>query len=309
MKKLLASLLICISSCAPVFANTYVPAKNVTVDAAVFTKNLTNADTDVQKALVTIDQLSTGGGGGSLTFTDGTHTVNNVSNLLVSGGTIGGTTPNATLTISATTVPYNNITYPTVDAALSHLLYVSPLINSFTNSVNNIEKGSTVSSTVLNWTVNKTMTTESLNQGIGSITPTLLTYTDTATYTTNRTYTLTVGDGTNTVSANTSISFLDSNYYGVNANTTLNDSQINALSSQLQTTRAQTRNGISPSAQYIYICYPASYGTATFTVNGLVNTDWNLTVQNHTNVSGSTTSYNVYRTNNLLTGTYNIVVS
>lgn len=50
------------------------------------------------------------GGGGStgsssgIQFTDGTHTVSGATQLTVSGGTIGGSTPNATLTIPNTTV-------------------------------------------------------------------------------------------------------------------------------------------------------------------------------------------------------------
>lgn len=42
----------------------------------------------------------TGGGGGSLTITDGTHTVASTTQITVTGGTVGGTSPNATLTIT-----------------------------------------------------------------------------------------------------------------------------------------------------------------------------------------------------------------
>lgn len=43
------------------------------------------------------------GGGGSLTLTDGTHTVAAVTQITVTGGVVGGISPNATLTIAATT--------------------------------------------------------------------------------------------------------------------------------------------------------------------------------------------------------------
>lgn len=43
------------------------------------------------------------GPGSSLTITDGTHTVTGTTQITVSGGTIGGSTPNATLTIIAAT--------------------------------------------------------------------------------------------------------------------------------------------------------------------------------------------------------------
>ena len=48
-----------------------------------------------------------GSGGGGITFTDGTHTVTGTTQLTVTGGTIGGSTPNGTLLItggSATTI-------------------------------------------------------------------------------------------------------------------------------------------------------------------------------------------------------------
>ena len=212
-------------------------------------------------------------------------------------------------TLDATAVSYVNPTYPTVGSALDYLLYVSPGITSFTNTINQVEIGTTVTSTTLNWTLNKTMTSLSLNNGIGSITPSLLTYTHSSSYTTDRTYTLTASDGTNTAIANTSIYFRYSRYWGYNASASLNDGQINALSHELATDRLQTRNGLAPSSQYIYIAYPAAWGAATFTVNGLPSTDWTLSVQSHTNSSGNTSSYNVYRTNNLLTGTYNVVVN
>jgi hypothetical protein len=45
------------------------------------------------------DPGSGGSGGGSITFTDGTNTVTGATQLSVTGGTVGGATPNATLTI------------------------------------------------------------------------------------------------------------------------------------------------------------------------------------------------------------------
>ena len=212
-------------------------------------------------------------------------------------------------TLDATAVRYVSASFETVGAALNYLLYVNPLIPSFTNNRNEVEIGTTITSTTLNWTLNKAMTSESLNQGIGSLTPpTLTTYTHTSSYTTDRTYTLTASDGTSTATADTNIYFRYSRYWGYSSSTSLISSQINALSHELGTSRSQTRT-ISPSAGYIYIAYPAAWGTATFTVNGLPNTDWTLSVQSHTNASGNTSSYNVYRTNNLLTGTYTIVVN
>jgi len=58
---LVAAMLFSLASCDPVFAVTKTPAKDITTNAAAFTKNLSIADTDVQKALATIDQLGVAG--------------------------------------------------------------------------------------------------------------------------------------------------------------------------------------------------------------------------------------------------------
>ncbi|HXA85756.1 MAG TPA: hypothetical protein VNZ47_11805 [Candidatus Dormibacteraeota bacterium] len=49
-------------------------------------------------------------GGGSLSITDGTHTVAGTTSLTVTGGTVGGTSPNATLTISGGGAPTFTLT-------------------------------------------------------------------------------------------------------------------------------------------------------------------------------------------------------
>lgn len=202
-----------------------------------------------------------------------------------------------------------NVSYleTNVAAVLDELLYVAPNITSFTNDHGDVENGTEITSTVLNWIINKAVTSVTINNGIGSLSVDDTNYTHTSTYSTNRTYQITVSDGTNEDVATTSITFKNSNYWGVSANTSLSSSQINALTNALATSKSQTRT-FTPDEQYIYIAYPASYGTATFTVNGLVNNAFILLPQSHTNASGATVPYNVYRSNNLLTGTYTVVV-
>lgn len=53
-------------------------------------------------------QVSPRAGSAGVSFTDGTHTVSNATALAVTGGTVGGTSPNATLTVSGggSTVPF-----------------------------------------------------------------------------------------------------------------------------------------------------------------------------------------------------------
>jgi hypothetical protein len=197
----------------------------------------------------------------------------------------------------------------TVAAALDSLLYVAPSVSLSGGSSNEI--GATISSVVLNWSVNKTITSQSLNQSIGPIIPaTVRTYTHSGqSITSNRTYTITVNDGTHDATDSTTVAFYYSRYWGVSSNATLTDTQIKALSSELASSRSQSRS-MTASAQYLYFCWPDDWGTPTWTVNGLPNTDFNL-VRNDTFVNAAGYSYTIrlYRSGNLLTGTYTVVVS
>lgn len=71
-----------------VWTDTYVvPGENVYFTEDSFGRRVINSATP-------------GSGAGSLTLTDGTNTVAGTTQITVSGGTVGGSTPNATLTIS-----------------------------------------------------------------------------------------------------------------------------------------------------------------------------------------------------------------
>ncbi len=215
---------------------------------------------------------------------------------------------NGTNQVDAADVPYASSVYTTVAAALDYLLYVPTDITSFTNGVGTVEVGVTVNSIQLDWTINKAIASQVISLGIGSLSAALRTYTDNGTFTSTRTYALTVSDGTTVDNANTSVSFLHKRYWGVSANTSLNDGQVLALNSEFSTSRSQSRS-FSPSAQYIYFAYPTSFGAATFTVNGLLNTAWTLVQRSFINASGHSEPFNIYRSDNLLTGTFVVAIS
>lgn len=186
----------------------------------------------------------------------------------------------------------------------------APSITSFINNVNSVEIGSTVVSTKLDWVLaGGAITSQSINQGIGALAIALRTKTDLTNYTTDRTYTLTISDGTNTDNKSTSVSFKNKFYWGVSANTSLTDPQILALSSELTSSFLVTAKTMHPAGEYLYFAFPTSFGTPTISINGLVNTAWTLVTRNFTNASGYTTSYDIYRSNNLLTGTYVLSLS
>jgi hypothetical protein len=200
--------------------------------------------------------------------------------------------------IDSKEVVYNQV-YPTVYDALDALLYVHPQITSFTNNVGVREVGSTVSSVTLNWTYNKTeMTTQSLT-GSGAPSPldiALRTCTITGAFTNNTSWTLSAGDGKNTVSSSTSISFQYKRYWGVSTKTSLTTSDILGFSSEFATGNGPTYYYDCTGGKYPYYCYPASWGSLTkVQVGGLSFSAFTTVSQTFVNASGHSDTYNVVR--------------
>jgi len=172
-----------------------------------------------------------------------------------------------------------------------------PSIVSFVNNLNSLEIGQTATSTVLTWVLAGTApTNQTLDHGIGSVAVGTLTYTDTTHYTSSRAYNLTTTDGHTSPTAATSITFYSKEYWGASAQTasTISDAQIIALGGSFATSR-QTTQTISTASNYLFFCYPASFGTATFIVNGFPDYGWTLVTRNFVNASGGTVSYNIYQ--------------
>lgn len=211
-----------------------------------------------------------------------------------SGGGSGGTT-------TADKVSYDG-SFDNVQEALDDLFYAAPSINSFTGGSSN-EIGSTITAVNLAWTLNKDVTSQSLNQGIGAIGVALRAHAlSDLSLTTNTTYTLTVGDGTNTDVASTSVSFLNKCYWGVSTETELDDAAVLALDSQLSSSRVQSRTFDCSGGRYFYFAFPASFGTPTFKVGGLAFSAMTSVVRNFENASGHTASFQIWRVNDIQTG-------
>jgi hypothetical protein len=184
-------------------------------------------------------------------------------------------------------------------------------ISSFTNDVGIVEVGSTVDDVNLSWSYNKSISSQSINQGIGSLDTALRTYALSGLgLTTTTTYTLTAnGIPTGSDSDSTSVSFRYKKFYGKDSDAgPLSDADIKALDNSGFATSRATSFNITCSAEYIYISYPKSWGAASFKVNGLDNTAWTLTDASFTNDAGSTYDAYTYRSDNILTGTFDIEV-
>ena len=209
--------------------------------------------------------------------------------------------------VNAGQMPYN-ATYATVQDALDAIFYVPLQVTSFGNTVNVAEIGATVPNTTLSWVYNKAVTSQSIDQGIGVLASGLRTTPATGPWTNGITWTVTASDGTVTAHRSTGISFMNRRYWGPDASPAINDAGIIALSSEFASSFSQSRT-ITAAAQYIYFAFPSSFGTPQFTVNGLLNTAWTKTTRSFVNASGHASSYDIWRSDNLLTGTYNITLS
>lgn len=204
-------------------------------------------------------------------------------------------------TFDASTISYHNVTYNTVEKALDKLLYVPVTVG--ISGGGTYEIGTTINTVNLTWSTNKDITTQSINNGIGSLAPEVRNYTHSGqTITSNRTYTITVNDGTQNGTSSTTVAFMYKRYCGTSSNTSLNNSQILALGSEFSSTRVQNRTFDCTGGTYFYIVYPASWGTATFKVGGLSFSDMILSTQTITNAVGASVLVYVYRVNNIQTG-------
>lgn len=205
--------------------------------------------------------------------------------------------------VTADQVEYINGDIKTVKEALDQLLYISPDITSFTGG-GTYEKGSVIKSVNLSWTLNKDITSQSINQGIGDLDISLRKYDiSEANLTEDTTYTLTVSDGKNSDSASTSVLFRQKRYWGVSTETSLTNEQILALSQEFSTGRNQNRTFDCSGGKYFYFVIPTQYCNGIqFKVGGLSFTGMEETTIQLTNASGYEASYNVYRCSNIQTG-------
>lgn len=201
----------------------------------------------------------------------------------------------------------------TLTEILGQLLYVAPQITSFTNNVNTVEVGQTITTVTFNWKLNKEMTSVTLNDDPQSTGTTGTATLSDQNITSNTTYTLKAGDGTNTVTKTTSINFQNKVYWGIGtvaeAGSVNSEFVLGLSGSSFATSIAKTFTVNAGAGQYIYFAAPASFGSATFKVGGFEGGFDLLTTFNFTNASGGDVSYNVYKSSNANLGNTTVEVS
>ena len=185
-----------------------------------------------------------------------------------------------------------------LDGIIAKVDYIKPEITSFTSTAQAVyEVGETVSNIVFNWTTNKDITTQTLTDC------TINADSRTATYTndinSNKTFTLTIGDGQNTASKNISISFRNKIYYGsATIPSSFDSAFILGLSNkQFATGKNGTYTVNVANNEYGFLAFPSSFGNiSSVYIGGFDIEVVNCGTISFTNASGGTTNYNIYRT-------------
>jgi len=210
----------------------------------------------------------------------------------------------ADISFSYMDYPYDSVD-DVIQALADKVLYVAPDVT-IANNINAVEKGQTVLSVYLSWSLTAGKLTSQSITDIGSLLYTLRAYTHVPAsgITSDKTYTITYSDGTTTKTATTAIYFRQKRHWGASTNTELTSDDILSIltSSEFATSRQQNRS-FNTNAQYMYFAYPASFGDATFIVNGLPTSGWVKTTVPHTNAVGFAENYYVYRSQYPSTGT------
>ena len=219
---------------------------------------------------------------------------------LTSGGSSSGGAS------TASEVSYKNANYPSqtnvkkaLDAIWAKLDYVKPEILSFTMtpSTTIYEVGSSVDSLNFAWTLNKDVITQTLTDCTITVDDRSATYS--TPITSNKTFTLTVGDGENSVSKNLSVSFQNKIYWGNAAiPAEFNSEFILGLQNNKFTTAKKGNYSMNIGAdEYGFIAFPSSFGTlVSWYIGGFETTVESCGEISFTNASGGVTNYSIYRT-------------
>ena len=199
---------------------------------------------------------------------------------------------------------------------ISELLIVAAqALASFSNDAGVQEVGSTLNTFNLSWAYNRDSdnpASQSINQGIGAIAVANRTYAvAVAGLTASTTYALSaIGDDTNPSSLNSTVYFRNKRYYGVDGSVITTGADVMSIidpqGNEFGTSRAVTKTfdaSIGTPPNYLYICYPQSWGSPSSTkFGGFTFTDYTETVASLTNDSGHTENYIILKTNNQYNG-------
>ena len=228
------------------------------------------------------------------------------TNLNPTPQTIGGIVAGSTFSNQTLQQMFDALLYP----------YISPLASLTGGGLRELGASNILT---LNWSATKG--SKSITTIVVNGTPIVVTgnnqsgsQTATATQNVYSPFSMTVSDipnGSSTVSSSTALSWSSAVYWGKTP--TFAPPSMTIVSTQpgwadgagvgsgklITTSKNGNYNGIFGSGQYLVFAWPTSYGTPTFTVNGLPNTAFTKIINgiSHTNMHGYITNYDVWISN------------
>ena len=222
--------------------------------------------------------------------------------------------------VEANSVLYSNTTLDTVanvkdclDAIIEKVYYVAPSITSFTcnPSRTSYELGEKVSSITFNWAYNKPIASQSLTGCTIGVDDRSVVYD--VELSSNKTFTLSASDGTNNTSASKSFTFSSKVHSGsASVPDTYDSAFILGLSGTLKGNKSGTYTVNVGANQYFYIAMPSTYNSNADVLVGVVggfSTEFGRVASfDHTNASGYTCDYNIYKSTNANLGNVSFVV-
>ena len=252
--------------------------------------------------------------------------INNVSLILNEDGLLyiqkedgtllgSGVEVNAEAITSPSQIPYSNSMYPNInnlEDALNELLYIPPQISSLTSSksATTYEIGTTVTAPIIfNWNYNKNIISQTFNGNSLDINIKQYTYNSNISSDTN--FTLSASDGKNNCSKTLSFFFRHRRYWGVSQEPSVYNSNfiLNLGNNEFATSR--NKGSFSQNIgdnQYFYYCYHESWGNAVFNVGGFDGGISLIDTISFTNLSGNTTNFRIYRSDNQNLGNQTFII-
>lgn len=206
--------------------------------------------------------------------------------------------------LSAEYIKYTNenYDYTNVKEALDFLLYKAPEVTLHGGGI--YEKGTVIDTVNLTWEINKLVTSQTLYPNIGKIDNTLRAYTiENANVSEDTVYSILVSDGRNAATSETEILFKQYIYWGSSSSTNLDNQEIIVFPKEFETIDENKVVFDCSGGKYFYIITPTKYvDDITFKINGFVFSDMDESEIMLTNSSGYTSSYTIFRSNNIQTG-------
>lgn len=209
--------------------------------------------------------------------------------------------------LNASTIRFDNDSYPTIADALNKLLYVPLQILHFSVDDEQLinEIGTTISNPYITWSYNKNILSQNINGVI--INNNITGYYYPKSFSTNTIITLTASDEETRVAKSLNFTFVNRIYYGVSSSKNINITT--ELGNKLQDSPAMTFTVNASQDEYIYYALPIRLGQPKFMVGGFEGGFTVINVMSITNESNYTESYYIYRSDNPNLGTTTVVVT